>query len=662
MSSTIASGASRTGGRGASTATAIASAVISSAMSMASGAGHGGASPNSTSSGGHGSSSSAQKSAKAKAKEFMQNAMKDMWWLILAVIGLLTLVRVIQMTREYYQRNKRLQALVDNGGKFPENVPKKAGVAQLPAATITTWQTIGHLTKLPTWLSGLTVNEIIWTSLYIAMTFFVAFYGEMASIKRWGKTTGLVVYAQFPLIFGLVGKNNVIHFLTGIPYEKLNYLHRMAGRTSLIFSWVHTIAMIKAGFRGGFFAANAREAYLQWGWVAVGAVTILTLHSFRPIRNMFYEMFYYGHIVMAALYLAGCWLHWDREKKWIIAGIAVWAFDRVARLVRVFVLNRLWVFPSRRVAQGLSPTTVDVLDQDTVRVTCYRPDLKWKAGQHAYLMMPSISTLPFEAHPFTFQGTPITEGPDAGRATLLIRVRDGFTKRLLAKAHDSSKTNAYLEGPYGGSVDLRHNDSVVVVVGGSGVTYGLACLYSVLDAARVQKSAVRKFNFVWMLRSREHYHWIKEDLEKHLVGAPAYMDIAFNFHITQYSPHEGTLLEKVATLTRIATHTNNGESSSEGYNSSSPAESINEKERDADEKFRLDEGKEGLVHWHQGRANLSQVIDETVGQAQGSVSVNVCGPSTLQNAVRKAVATASSPTKVYNGQAAIEFHCENFGW
>jgi hypothetical protein len=167
-------------------------------MSMASGSGHGSGASNSSSSAGQGSSSSAQKSAKQKSKEFMQNAMKDMWWLILAVIGLLTLVRVIQMTREYYQRNKRLQALVDNGGKFPEDGRKKAGVAQLPAATITTWQTIGHLTKLPTWLSGLTVNEIIWTSLYIAMTFFVAFYGEMASIKRWGKTTGLVVYAQFP--------------------------------------------------------------------------------------------------------------------------------------------------------------------------------------------------------------------------------------------------------------------------------------------------------------------------------------------------------------------------------------------------------------------------------------------------------------------------------
>jgi hypothetical protein len=127
----------------------------------------------------------------------MDNNMKGMWWLILAVIALLTLVRVVQMTREYYQRNKRIQALVANGGKFPEE-QRKGGVAQLPAATVATWQTIGHLSKLPTWLSGLTVNDIIWTSLYIGMTIFVAFHGQMSSIKVWSKTTGLVVYAQFP--------------------------------------------------------------------------------------------------------------------------------------------------------------------------------------------------------------------------------------------------------------------------------------------------------------------------------------------------------------------------------------------------------------------------------------------------------------------------------
>lgn len=198
--SSAAAGASRTGGRSAATASAIASAVMTSAMSMASSSGHGGSSSNTTSSSGKsfGSSNSNQKSAKQLSKLFMANAMKDMWWLILSVIALLTVVRVVQMTREYFQRSKRLAYLAENGGKFPDEVSKSTGVAQLPAATITTWQTIGHLTKLPTWLSGLTVNEIVWSCLYIAMTFFVAFYGEMASIKRWGKTTGLVVYAQFP--------------------------------------------------------------------------------------------------------------------------------------------------------------------------------------------------------------------------------------------------------------------------------------------------------------------------------------------------------------------------------------------------------------------------------------------------------------------------------
>ena len=236
----------------------------------------------------------------------------------------------------------------------------------------------------------------------------------------------------------------------------------------------------------------------------------------------------------------------------------------------------------------------------------------------------------------------------------------------------------------------------MVVVGGSGITYGLACLYSVLDAAKVNRSAVRKFNFIWMLRSRgqfpsiysyqntdifaDHYQWIKKDLECHLAAVPPHMDITFNFHVTQYSPIEGTLLEKVATLTRAAPPATADTSSSEGYNSSSPAESINEKERDSDDKFRGEDSKEGFVLWHQGRADLENVVRQAVEQAQGPVSVNgesrkrlettathtsstVCGPSTLQNAVRTAVRKTTSPAKVLKeGQAPVEFHCENFGW
>jgi hypothetical protein len=120
----------------------------------------------------------------------------------------------------------------------------------------------------------------------------------------------------------------------------------------------------------------------------------------------------------------------------------------------------------------------------------------------------------------------------------------------------------------------------------------------------------------------EHYQWIKKDLESRLASVPAHMDITFNFHVTQYSPIEGTLLEKVATLTRTAGAITLDSSSSEGYSSASPAESINEKERDSDDKFRADEGREGFVHWHQGRANLVNVVKQAVDQAHGPVSVN----------------------------------------
>lgn len=209
----------------------------------------------------------------------------------------------------------------------------------------------------------------------------------------------------------------------------------------------------------------------------------------------------------------------------------------------------------------------------------------------------------------------------------------------------------------------------------------LQSAYSTLSGCFEAEVSLSQFRHTRLLTPwADHYQWIKKDLENHLSAVPPHMDITFNFHVTQYSPVEGTLLEKVATLTRTTPAATADTSSSEGYNSSSPAESINEKERDSDDKFRGEEGKQGFIHWHQGRANLENVIKQAVEQAQGPVSVNgmspiwvpasatdasltVCGPSTLQNAVRTAVRTTSSPAKVLKeGQALVEFHCENFGW
>ncbi|KAL6302876.1 hypothetical protein BKA93DRAFT_826973 [Sparassis latifolia] len=52
-------------------------------------------------------------------------------------------------------------------------------------------------------------------------------------------------------------------------------------------------------------------------------------------------------------------------------------------------------------------------------------------GQTAYLLMPTVSALPFEAHPFTIVSIDTTNEIGAAELVFLINVRKGFTKRLL---------------------------------------------------------------------------------------------------------------------------------------------------------------------------------------------------------------------------------------
>ncbi|KAJ5711107.1 ferric reductase NAD binding domain-containing protein [Penicillium malachiteum] len=50
--------------------------------------------------------------------------------------------------------------------------------------------------------------------------------------------------ALIPFIVALSGKVNVVTFLTGISYEKLNILHRWASYLCLCLAAVHTVPFI----------------------------------------------------------------------------------------------------------------------------------------------------------------------------------------------------------------------------------------------------------------------------------------------------------------------------------------------------------------------------------------------------------------------------------
>jgi hypothetical protein len=100
---------------------------------------------------------------------------------------------------------------------------------------------------------------------------------------------------------------------------------------------------------------------------------------------------------------------------------------------------------------------------------------------------------------------------------------------------------------------------------------------------------------------------------------PSSLNIRFDVHITQYSPAETYLLDQVTSLARTLT--------TESTTSSARSESrssidLTDKDRLLDDDCKADLEFDGLINWHQGRADLEAVIEGGVKRATGPVSVN----------------------------------------
>lgn len=100
--------------------------------------------------------------------------------------------------------------------------------------------------------------------------------------------------------------------------------------------------------------------------------------------------------------------------------------------------------------------------------------------------MPGVSYLPFEAHPFTIatihQSRSLRYVPSAGSSeekiseegvtidgndlVFLIRVKEGFTKRLRKVADQGARSlSVYVDGPYGSPPDMNSFETVILVAG-----------------------------------------------------------------------------------------------------------------------------------------------------------------------------------------------------
>ncbi|KAF9644193.1 hypothetical protein BDM02DRAFT_3122293 [Thelephora ganbajun] len=204
----------------------------------------------------------------------------------------------------------------------------------------------------------------------------------------------------------------------------------------------------------------------------------------------------------------------------------------------------------------------ELMPGKTIRLSVFTPECRtWAPGQHFLLSIPSINR--FTSHPFTVGSVCDQQSSNsAGRMLIFfIRAKAGWTKTLWDtvvalsvrdKFHCDGEVppegtyppyrgvlfRTFVEGPFGSvaRTDWIEYSSVLLVAGGSGVSFGLSVLVylclcmSGRDSRRLGGSSkpfsrVSRVRFVWLAREFSHISWCASILKRCMALVPGSLKI-----------------------------------------------------------------------------------------------------------------------------------------
>ncbi|PCH37152.1 iron reductase [Wolfiporia cocos MD-104 SS10] len=583
----------------------------------------------------------------------------EVWWLIACFVGMITVFQLGSWLVSTLFRLKKSSSAGDAEAGISQ-ANGRFSLRRIPEAIVNTYRVLAFRWTIQVGSSyTLNLAEVVVTFGYIIALFVWEFInttdaeGVKYDLSYWGNRAGTIAASQFPLVTALGTKNNVIAYITGISYDKLNYVHRMTARVVFALLWVHS------GNKVPYSSvwSNYPFFFIPVGLLAMVAFTILCIVSLRPIRSNAYEIFFVMHFLMVLILLLGAYFHTREEKMgyYIWPSFLVWALDRFIRVVRVVVFNHLYFSWTEKKAQ--LDATVELLSPHFVRLRLSRPPhFHWSAGQTAYIIMPTVSTLPTEAHPFTIASIESQEGgPDTSEEkklgdsapywrelVFLINVREGFTKRLANTARKGERVKVLIDGPYGFTPNLDNDDTVVLVAGGSGVSYTLSTFLSVVNNVRAGKSVCRKVVWIWAIRDASHIDWVSRALTQALELAPGYLSVNIWIYITSGEPLPVTNQQA---YDDDSVH--NGPGSNSGEKSTAVVSLLDY----------------SAIQLNSGRPDLHALLRDEVAQNSRTMSVTVCGSQAIARACRSALRfPVSSPKNILKGGPNVKLHVESFGY
>lgn len=355
---------------------------------------------------------------------------------------------------------------------------------------------------------------------------------DLLSFEDIGYRAGFIAVCQIPLIVLLAGKRNIIGALTGLGYERLNWLHRWTARALLLTVLIHCGFWLSEWGKFDYIMVKIKTDSLTQKGIAAGSILLwLVVSSVAPIRGLCYEIFVVQHIISWLGFFVALSFHVPAENQiWLWLPLGFWAFDRLVRAVFLFA-NNISLFHKSQSGFLACKATFEPLDESHTRIIIANPPVTWQAGQHLFLACHPLA--PLSSHPFT-----ISSLPSDGRIEFVVRAKKGATKRFFKYAEKihpalpTSSTNqtvgrsVLVDGPYSRIRPLRQFDSLVFVAGSTGATFTVPLMRDIVQhwagSAPSSKSpfsppigAVTHYiRFIWVIKRKSSICWFGKQLDQ----------------------------------------------------------------------------------------------------------------------------------------------------
>lgn len=550
---------------------------------------------------------------------------------------------------------------------------------------------LGHCLFLLTFWAIILV--MLWTDVLLKPT--SNLYGY-----RWEKPAfraAWVSITQVPLIYALSCKINVISLVTGVSYERLNWLHRWVSRTLFLTVIVHWAYFFHEWTLADFVTDQIQlMPMVKYGfgaWAVIGWSVITGFGYFRHIR---YEIWVLQHLIGAGVLLWLLYIHvpvYARYNIWMAVGFV--AFDRGLRGVWSLVRN-LHLRGLLRKGIGFQGEAI-ALPDGYLRLTLKDIDFDWKAGQHVYLSIPSCGII--ESHPFTIAnnrcGSTISGGAVSNDLEILVKCHSGFTKRLRSKAErqqtqgqSCSTHRVFLSGPWGMPPlnAVERSNTLIFISSSTGASYTVPLLEHAVKSAPF----VQRVCFYWTVRHTSQIPWFESRLRTaaQTLADLGIKNIDFRIFVTGLNTKadlKETQLSYVDTTTRTSSNMSIDMTLTTPDIIDLPTTLKDSTIFEKKQPFEYTTEKPSTSSSSGSSASLSPetklpsttitisfgrpqsfdpLIRPAVEAALGETVIIACGGTSLMAQVRTYVATLSDERAVHKGTGAqgIFFWGESYGW